>query len=64
MHELPVELSVNGRPQKATVEPRVTLRGLSSGERCGLTTAPTWAASTVRAAPARCCWTDRRSAPA
>ncbi|WP_199256012.1 (2Fe-2S)-binding protein [Mycolicibacterium mengxianglii] len=36
MHEMPVELTVNGRPVEAVVEPRVTLADFLR-ERCGLT---------------------------
>ena len=36
MHELPVELSVNGRPHSGTVEPRLTLADFLR-EKCGLT---------------------------
>lgn len=36
MHELPVELTVNGRPHRAAVEPRITLADFLR-ERCGLT---------------------------
>ena len=36
MHELPVQVSVNGREYGHTVEPRVTLADYLR-ERCGLT---------------------------
>jgi carbon-monoxide dehydrogenase small subunit len=36
MHEWPVEMSVNGQPSAATVEPRLTLADYLR-ERCGLT---------------------------
>ena len=36
MHEWPVQVSVNGRPTRATVEPRLTLADYLR-ERCGLT---------------------------
>ncbi|MBB2990676.1 carbon-monoxide dehydrogenase small subunit [Mycolicibacterium iranicum] len=36
MHEIPVELTVNGRRQAGTVEPRLTLADYLR-ERCGLT---------------------------
>jgi aerobic carbon-monoxide dehydrogenase small subunit len=36
MHEWPVQVSVNGRPTEATVEPRLTLADYLR-ERCGLT---------------------------
>jgi carbon-monoxide dehydrogenase small subunit len=36
MHEWPVQVSVNGQPTKATVEPRLTLADFLR-ERCGLT---------------------------
>jgi carbon-monoxide dehydrogenase small subunit len=36
MHEWPVQVSVNGRPTEATVEPRLTLSDYLR-ERCGLT---------------------------
>jgi aerobic carbon-monoxide dehydrogenase small subunit len=36
MHELPVEVSVNGQTQRGIVEPRVTLADFLR-ERCGLT---------------------------
>ena len=36
MHELPVELSVNGRSHSGTVEPRLTLADFLR-EKCGLT---------------------------
>ena len=36
MHELPVQVSVNGRAYEATVEPRVTLADFLR-EKCGLT---------------------------
>ena len=36
MHELPVEVSVNGRLQQGFVEPRVTLADFLR-EKCGLT---------------------------
>ena len=36
MHEWPVQVSVNGRPTRATVEPRFTLADYLR-ERCGLT---------------------------
>lgn len=36
MHELPVEVSVNGRPYGGTVEPRMTLADYLR-EKCGLT---------------------------
>lgn len=36
MHELPVEMTVNGRPYRAVVEPRLTLADFLR-EKCGLT---------------------------
>ena len=36
MHELPVEMSVNGRPHRGVVEPRLTLADFLR-ENCGLT---------------------------
>ena len=36
MHELPVELTVNGRAHRHTVEPRLTLADFLR-DRCGLT---------------------------
>jgi aerobic carbon-monoxide dehydrogenase small subunit len=36
MHELPVEMTVNGRTQRGVVEPRVTLADFLR-EKCGLT---------------------------
>jgi len=36
MHEWPVQVSVNGRPTRATIEPRLTLADYLR-ERCGLT---------------------------
>ncbi len=36
MHELPVEMTVNGRPVEAVVEPRMTLADFLR-EKCGLT---------------------------
>ena len=34
MHELPVEMTVNGRPQRGVVEPRLTLADFLR-EKCG-----------------------------
>ncbi len=36
MHELPIEMTVNGRPYEAVVEPRMTLADFLR-EKCGLT---------------------------
>ncbi len=62
MHEWPVQVSVNGQPTEATVEPRLTLADYLR-ERCGLQ-ARIWAASTVRAGRAPCWSMGRRCAPA
>ena len=55
MHEQPVQLSVNGTPIAASVEPRMTL-ATSYGTNAD-SPAPISAVNTARAVPAQCFWT-------
>ena len=58
-----VAFTVNGAPREAEVEPRRTLADMLR-EECGLTGTHLGCEHGVCGAPAPCCWTACRCAPA